>query len=390
MKRHIGRIGKTALLVVCATALAATSTMNASAVKPAGLKAKGVPQAPFAKSFFGMSVGADLTLLSEAPFDNEMNLMKKVGVHWVRALIPWSLVEHAGPDDDNWVLVDRLVNMVEAEGMELLGIIDNSPKWAEHNITPVPGCLEQPPFDLGAYADFAARVAERYGSDRIAAIELENAPNLPGASWHNANPCAYTKLMQAAYPAIKSVDPDITVLTAGLGAQRNDGTGQSGDVFFKNLYTYGAHGYFDVLSWHPYAYPCFPSASCPKERPWYRTATVRQAMIDNGDGDKPIWATEFGAPTGGNPTDGHVDENTQAAMMVDGMKRWAEFPFAGPMFVFSFRDYGHNPTDKSDWFGLESDNGRYKKLAFFTYQYMATSKSKVTIPPNVLAGVPLS
>ena len=394
MKRHtIRRIPKTALLVLLVSTLAAANALTADATKnasttvtPSAVQPK-VPQSPFTKDFFGLSVGADLTLSDANSFDNQMNVMKKIGVHWVRALIPWGLVEHDSPDEDNWILVDRLVNMVEAEGMELLGIIDNPPPWAEQSVPNVPTCTDQPPFDIGAYADFAAQVAARYGSARFAAIELENAPNLPGGSWDAANPCAYTRLMQQSYTAIKAVDPNILVLTAGLGAQRIDETAQAGDVFFANMYTYGAAGYFDVLSWHPYSYPCFPGESCPKSRPWYRTPTVRQLMVDHGDGGKPIWATEFGAPTGGVAGDGHVDENNQAAMMVDAMKRWVALPYAGPFFVFTFRDYGKNPTDKSDWFGLESYNGKYKKLSFFTYQYEATSKSNVTIPANVLAGV---
>ena len=400
VRKPLSRIPKTVVVVAVASALATTGAFAASAVKstlkarPSEVAAtsaaqpKGLPKPPFTKDFFGMSVGAELTLLGENQFDNEMNLMKKVGVHWVRALIPWGLVERDGPDNDNWILIDRLVNMVQAEGMQLLGIVDNPPKWAETNVPPVPTCVQQPPFDIGAYADFTAQVAARYGSARFAAIELENAPNLPGGAWDSANPCAYTRLMQASYAAIKAVDPNVTVLTAGLGAQRNDETAQAGDVFFANMYTYGAAGHFDVLSWHPYSYPCFPSASCPKDRPWYRTDTVRQAMIDHGDGAKPIWATEFGAPTGGVAGDGHQDENNQAAMMVDAMKHWVAFPFAGPFFVFTFRDYGTNPNDKSDWFGLESHSGKYKKLSFYTYQYEATSKSNVTIPQNVLDGVP--
>jgi hypothetical protein len=377
----LGRIPKTALLVLMAAVLALANALSASAVY------QPVPQPPFTADYFGMSTGADLTTLGEAQFDNEMNVMKKIGVHWVRAFIPWGLVQHNGPTDDNWILIDRLVNMVEAEGMQLVGILDLPPRWATRNITPVTDCPDQPPFDLPAYANFAAQVAARYGSARLSAIELENAPNLPGV-WPKAEPCAYTRLMQATYPAIKAVDPNITVLTAGLGSQRNDGIGQSGDVFFQNLYTYGAQGSFDVLSWHPYSYPCFPSYSCDIARPWYRTATVRQAMVDNGDGNKQIWATEFGAPTGGVAGDGHVDENNQAAMMVNAMKTWHDFAWAGPIFVFCFRDFGTNPANKSDWFGLVSHTFSYRKLSFYTYQWEATSKTKVTIPDNVLAGVP--
>ena len=385
MNRTLGRIVRFAAVGGIALSLAFATTTQAATTAPA--KAA-TPQPPFTPNFFGMSVGADLTTLGEAQFDNEMNRMKSIGVHWVRAVIPWALVQHndSNPADDDWLLIDRLVNTVQAEGMQLVGIIDNPPLWAESNIAPVSNCTDQPPFDLPSYANFAAAVAARYGASRIAAIELENAPNLPGV-WPKAEACPYTRLMQLSYPAIKAADPNILVLTAGLGAQKNDGVGVPGDVFFAQLYTYGVKGSFDVLSWHPYSYPCFPSGSCTKSRPWYRTANVIQTMADNGD-SKPIWATEFGAPTNGTATDGHVDENNQAAMMVDGMKDWVKLSNGGPFFVFEYRDFGHNPTVKSDWFGLVNYKGKQRKLSFYTYQYEATGKTTVTIPANVLAGVP--
>jgi hypothetical protein len=333
-----------------------------------------------------MSVGADLTQESPQLFDNEMNLMKQIGVHWVRAIIPWGQVEHDFAGQGTWILVDRLVNMVQAEGMQLDAIIDNPPLWAYQSPPPT-DCATPPPFDINAYANFAGEVAARYGSARIAAIELENAPNLPGA-WPHANPCAYTRLMQAAYPAIKTVDPNITVLTAGLGAQNNTSGSQAGDVFFTNMYSYGAHGYFDVLSWHPYSYPCFPSGSCAVQRPWYRTAYVRQLMVNNGDGAKPIWATEFGAPTNGVTGDGHVDENNQAAMMVDAMKNWVTLSYGGPFFGYEMRDKGGNTLKKDRWFGMMSHNSSHKKLAYYTYQYEATGHTSITLPANVVAGTP--
>jgi hypothetical protein len=248
----------------------------------------------------------------------------------------------------------------------------------------------QAEFDVAAYAHFAAEVAQRYGSARVQVIELENAPNLPGphSDWHTANACAYTRLMQASYPAIKAVDPNITVLTGGLGAQNNKRGGVAGETFLESMYQYGAAGSFDAVSWHPYSYPCFPSQTCKKGRPWYRTDHVRQLMVDNGDSAKLIWSTEFGSPTQGSPNDGHVDENNQAAMMVDALKSWMELPYAGPFFVFELRDTGGSKKHKDNWFGLISHDGSKRKLSYYTYQYEAKGHTSVTIPANVLAGVP--
>jgi hypothetical protein len=362
--------------IVLATVVTATAVTTSAS--PALAPAQAVP--PFTKNFFGMSMGADLTQLSDVKFDAEMNTMQKMGVHWVRASIPWGLVQHSGPSDNQWILIDRLVETVQAEGMQLIGIIDNPPLWAESGVTPVAGCSLTPPFQLQAYADFAAKVAQRYTSSAVSVLEAENSPNQPGA-WPTPDPCAYSKLMKLTYTAIKAADPGILVLNGGVGGTKNTKGSISGSNWIKALYSNGAGSSFDAVSFHPYSYPCTPSDGCGT-RTWGALPTVRQTMVTNGDSAKQIWASEFGSPTSGVAGDGHVTEAVQSSIMVDAMQNWVTFPWAGPFCVYEFRDFGTNPTDKSDWFGLVSNDLRHKKPAFFAYQYYATGKGT---PPAALA-----
>ena len=59
-------------------------------------------------------------------------------------------------------------------------------------------------------------------------------------------------LLQAAYPAIKLVQPDSTVLAAGL----SPAVGVDAPPNFVNdMYIAGAKGYFDAIAMHPYVYP---------------------------------------------------------------------------------------------------------------------------------------
>ena len=349
------------------TAVAHAATVTPGATPQAG------PQPPFTPGFFGMSAGAEITSLPDAAFDREMNLMNHIGVHWIRAVFPWAQVQSQDPSqaDEEWTYLDRLVNYAQALGMQIDAIVDNSPLWAESSVPTIP-CTKQPSFNLTAYATFAAEVAARYPASVVSAIELQNAPNLPG-NWETPDACGYTQLMKQAYPAIKAANPAVTVLTGGLGAQnaiRKGQQGIAGDIFFGQMYSFGAHGYFDVLSWHPYSYPCTPSQPCSKPRPWYKTPAVRQMMVDNGDGAKQIWATEFGSPTRGAVGDGHVDEATQASIMADGMQQWVALSYTGPFFVFTFRDHGDRAV-KSDSFGLVSRDFTHQKIAYGTYKTMA-------------------
>ncbi|MDQ1467116.1 MAG: polysaccharide biosynthesis protein PslG [Actinomycetota bacterium] len=360
------------VVVVATIATVATSAqpgvgaVSRHAVRPAA------PVPPFSTGFFGMAMGGDLIHASDAVFDKELNTMKMIGVHWVRATIPWSLVQLRGPNDHQWILVDRLVKTVQAEGMELVAIIDSPPNWAETSVPSVPGCTVTPPFKLQAYADFAALVAARYTSASLSALEVENSPNLTGV-WPKPDPCDYTSLLKNVYSKVKAVDPAILVLNGGVGGTKNTNGNIAGSTWIDQLYKKGAGGSFDALSFHPYSYPCTPSDGC-STRTWGALPTVRSLMTANGDGAKKIWATEFGSPTSGVTGDGHVDEATQSSIMVDAMQRWVSYSWGGPFFVYEYRDFGTDVADKSDWFGIVSNNQRHKKPAFFAYQYYATGK----------------
>ena len=63
-------------------------------------------------------------------------------------------------------------------------------------------------------------------------------------------------------------------------------------------------------------------------------------------------------------------------IMVDGMQQWVALPYAGPFFVFTFRDAGTDPGHKDDWFGLVSRDFKHKKVAYSTFQSMARTSSK--------------
>jgi hypothetical protein len=73
-----------------------------------------------------------------------------------------------------------------------------------------------------------------------------------------------------------------------------------GDTFLADLYAAGAKGFFDGVSYHSYTWPQTPSHDSPTGG-WNRMLKARQTMVDNGDGAKKIWVTEFGAPTAGSP-----------------------------------------------------------------------------------------
>src|SRR5690606_12770362 len=108
------------------------------------------------------------------------------------------------------------------------------------------------------------------------------------------------------------------------------------------------------VSHHPYCWPALPGAAHSWSA-WHQMAgtskSLRSVMVANGDGDKRIWGTEFGAPTGG-PAGTHVTEAEQAQMIARAYGLWQGYEWAGPLFVYEGRDMGTSQTTRENHFGL--------------------------------------
>jgi len=71
------------------------------------------------------------------------------------------------------------------------------------------------------------------------------------------------------------------------------------DVFLTQAYARAAgQPMWDALAIHPYTQPLLPTAQLAIYGGWATVPTLRQIMKDNGEGAKPMWMTEIGAPSG--------------------------------------------------------------------------------------------
>ncbi|MGW8702273.1 cellulase family glycosylhydrolase [Streptomyces eurythermus] len=71
------------------------------------------------------------------------------------------------------------------------------------------------------------------------------------------------------------------------------------DVFLTQMYAAAAgQPMWDALAIHPYTQPVLPAAQLAIYGGWAMVPTLRQIMVSHGEGAKPMWLTEVGAPTG--------------------------------------------------------------------------------------------
>jgi hypothetical protein len=224
--------------------------------------------------------------------DGLLQLADDGGFSWLIQLLEWREVEPA-PGEYFWEYHDWLVRAAEYYGLELVLRLDHPPEWALSTADALP-------VDLSAYTRFVGRVAERYRG-RVVAYVVWNEPNL-AVEWagRKPDPAGYVGLLCAAQAAIQAADPDALVLSAGLAPTNHAGAVALDDrLYLQAMYAAGAAACFDVLGAHPYgfAYPPGDPPGAHDGLNYARLTDQRAIMVQAGDGDKAVWATELGWTT---------------------------------------------------------------------------------------------
>jgi hypothetical protein len=199
--------------------------------------------------------------------------------------------------------------------------------------------------------------------------EIWNEPNV-GKFWGPVpDPVRYCALLKAAFVAIHKTDQRATIMTGGLAQARTGAVSIRAVDFLQRIYAAGAKGYFNAIADHPYISPEMPADDSRNgwQTMFATSPSLRSVMSDHGD-SKPIWITEFGAPTSGDDVT-VISEARQAVMISQAFKFSRSYSWAGPLFVYNLRDfhrYGQS-TDPGSYYGLLRYDGSAKP-SFAAYQ----------------------
>jgi hypothetical protein len=355
--------------------LAATATPPPPSPTPAPVPAAAAVVAPVDGHQFGFSAG-DLVDLSPAELDARLADFATLGMTWVRVDIPWSVVQAAGPTSYDWAMYDRVVDAINARKLKTLLIIDYTPTWAG-----APGCQGSEycaPADPNQFAQYAGAVVRRYLPKGVNHWEVWNEPNHIGF-WDPApDPVAYMRLLKATVASIRKESPNAYIISGGLSPAYTEGGDIAPAQFMTSLYQNGFKDTVNAVAFHPYTFPATPSWH-EDWNGWIQMQQVRNVMVANGEAAKPVWLTEYGAPTGGpgaiasaqNPNfaaiPDHVTEDFQASLAQQAVQTYRTHTWVGPMFWYGYRDKGTAPDTNENFFGLiRPDNS--KKAAYTTLQ----------------------
>jgi hypothetical protein len=326
---------------------------------PTGTTLPAAP-APSVGQRTGLSTGGWFLWETNTELTKDLDAIAATGAKWVRIDFDWNSVQYDGPASFRWDRAqDRVVSQARARGLNVLGILAYSPPWARRgNCAGTKFCL---PANPDAYATFAQKAAERYGSNStvsgfrnsVTAWEIWNEPNHVPFVQPTVDVPGYTQMLKKAYTAIKAADANATVVTGGTSPAPDaaNGTNVSPVSFLEGIYANGGGNSFDAVGHHPYSFPYSPLVT-QSWNAFQQTQMLHDRLVAHGDGNRKIWGTEVGAPTG---TDSNAVSDAQQAQIIrDAFTGWNKNfgSFTGPLFFFQHRDNGTNTGYYDENFGL--------------------------------------
>jgi hypothetical protein len=227
-----------------------------------------------------------------------LQLVREMGATTIVEFFPWAYIQ-VSEDEYNWNHAERLINMARHEGLQVIARLGVVPGWARpkpsfkhtsHNY------LE--PIRYDDYARFVARFAEHFRG-KILGLIVWNEPNL-SREWDGriVPPGEYVDFLRRIYQAVKATAPEVIVMAGALAPTLeppNSPNGLDDIEYLRGMYAAGGARYFDALSVHTYGFTSPPDAEPASDRLNFRRyELLYDVMVQNGDGDKPVYITESG------------------------------------------------------------------------------------------------
>lgn len=289
----------------------------------------------------GVELGANVYLHNDPDPAATLRAVRAAGIRTVKQPFYYS----GSVEGAEWALSDRILAAAEEAEVTLVPLLDGDP------------ATEFAPPEPAGFAAWAGAFAARYG-EQIDAYIIWDEPNLT-SHWglQPVNPAAYAALLSASAAAIRAADAGAVIVAAPLAPTVETGPENlSEPLFLRELYEGGAADAFDVLAAKPYGFDRSPLERTVDVNTlnFSRAILIRETMEAYGDGDKALWAGNWGwnaLPTdwSGAPSIwGEVGEATQAQYTAEALQRARqEWPWMALMFLENWEPDA--PADDPRW-----------------------------------------
>jgi len=229
--------------------------------------------------------------VEEWKIKRSLELVREMGASWIVEYFPWAYSE---PEKGayNWEHADIVIAHARRQGLKVIARIGFVPRWARPGGRTLSYLSPTRYADLG---DFVYAFARRY-KEQVSHLIIWNEPNL-GLEWgfRPPDPAEYSRMLRLAYTRAKEANPEVTVLGGALSPTLGAHDAMNDLVYLQGMYDAGAAAYFDTLAVHAYGWRSPPDEpASPDGINFSRIKLLRDVMVRNGDGDKPIIITEGG------------------------------------------------------------------------------------------------
>jgi hypothetical protein len=315
-------------------------------IEPAPVEA---PAASAQDTLDGLTLADGLGVQSIHPtyFASGGSAVKTAGANFVHFGLEWDDLAPTDiePAAYDWTTYDAQMDLAESLGYEIIVTLGHNPLWAASFLRGPVDCVP-----LTRFTDYVTAVVTRYSASpyNVKYWALYNEPDVVGftRTWQDCNgdywaygfgdddvyynslngPEHYVAHLQAAYNAIKAIDPDAVVMNGGVAYDyfASEG-GYFNEDFLDQIFTAGAGAYMDAMNFHFY----------PQQAPRWesltglpgvmgKTQAIRDIMTTHGL-EKPFVCTELGEGSGiGGP-----DPRTQDTQAIAVIKQFTRAFAAG-------------------------------------------------------------
>jgi hypothetical protein len=241
--------------------------------------------------------------------------------------------------------IDRTIGAARSAGLQVRLQLVGMPDWALDE----PQYERQPPrsdAELAAWAEFVTKVM-RHVNGKVDYLEVWNEPN--ESKWWptGPDPVQFARLLDVSYTAVHTVSPETKVVSGGLA---------SNDIGYLS-WVYKAFDQLkfnasplDMVGAHPFSGDHAPDSVDPSKR-YERNPFglydenftgfmgLHDVMDQHGDGDLPVYITQFGYSTRAGEGREAVPDELRAQYLTQAFKQATCVPYVP---VFSW--YALHPT----------------------------------------------
>lgn len=305
------------------------------------------------RRFFGAST--HLPKISFELAEREIELLSNAGISSVRIGFLWSDIEPE-PGLFTWDKLDKLVERLAKENIEVLAVLARTPAWANSG-NQCELFRFYPPDDFDKFAEFVKETVSHFRA-KVKHWEIWNEPNSNNFWYPRANPVAYVEMLKKAYLAAKKADPECQILNGGIACCREY---RINFDFMTQFFQAGGADFCDIINIHPYSGPNPPECQFNEN-----LDELLRMMNEYHCSNRKIWLTELGTPLHHRFA---LSQAEQGAHVLRHYLCGITRPEVERVFWYDFRNDGIDPDCFEHNFGLVNHDYSLK-TAYLVYKTM--------------------